>query len=233
MHGPQLRIILGLPLQVHLPKHIQRALLPLRPLPLPLLLQRSHNPPPALAALEPVRLAIVARGDDLRLARPDQRHEGEQLRAHAYHGARGGVGAAGVHDRDAAVVGGEGEGVAAGRECSGVYPAGGVIQELPADGVEGEALTPWSWLRALIHALDEGGEDAGMGVGGARGEEHGVGVPGDGGDGAADGLLDVLGYPPVVLLFEVADGDDAGAGADGELGFGGRPAHEGRGAVDA
>lgn len=72
-----------------------------------------------------------------------------------------------------------------------------------------------------------------MGIGGAGGEEDGVGVPGDGGDGAADGLLDVLGYPPVVLLFEVADGYDAGAGADGEFGFGGGPANKGRGAVDA
>jgi hypothetical protein len=58
-------------------------------------------------------------------------------------------------------------------------------------------------------------------------------VPGDGGDGAADRLLDVLGHPPVVLLFEVADCDDAGAGADGEFGLRGGPADKGRGAVDA
>jgi len=58
-------------------------------------------------------------------------------------------------------------------------------------------------------------------------------VPGDGGDGAADRLLDVLGHPPVVLLLEVADCDDAGAGADCEFGLRGRPADKGRGTVDA
>ena len=43
----------------------------------------------------------------------------------------------------------------------------------------------------------------------------------------------MLGHPPVVLLFEIADCDDGGAGADGELGFRGGPANEGGGAVDA
>ncbi len=72
-----------------------------------------------------------------------------------------------------------------------------------------------------------------MGVGGAGGEEDRVGVPGEGGDGAADGLLEVLGDPPVVLGLEVAHGDEAVARTDGELGLGRGPADEGGGAVDA
>lgn len=43
----------------------------------------------------------------------------------------------------------------------------------------------------------------------------------------------MLGHPPVVFLLEVADGDQAGAGADCELALGGRPADEGGGTVDA
>ena len=58
-------------------------------------------------------------------------------------------------------------------------------------------------------------------------------MPGEGGYGASDGLFEVLGYPPVVFGFEVADCYDAGAGSDCEFLFGGGPADEGGGAVDA
>lgn len=58
-------------------------------------------------------------------------------------------------------------------------------------------------------------------------------MPGEGSDCASDWLLEVLGDPPVVLFFEVADRDYAGAGADGEFALGGRPADEGGSAVDA
>ena len=51
-------------------------------------------------------------------------------------------------------------------------------------------------------------------------------------DGAANRLLDMFRNPPVVFLFEIADGDDAGTGTDSELRFGGGPANEGGGAVD-
>ncbi len=43
----------------------------------------------------------------------------------------------------------------------------------------------------------------------------------------------MLGYPPIILFFEIADRDEAGARTNGEFALGGRPAHEGGGAVDA
>lgn len=232
MRGIQLSIILRLPLQIHLLEHLQRALL-LRDPGTPLRLHRAADLPPGFIALESERLAVVARGDDLGLAVPDQRGEGEELCGDVDHGVRGLVWAGGVDDRDGGVMRGEREGVPRGREGDGVHPPRSVVEVFAADGVEGEALAPDGRLGTLVDALDEAREDAGVRVGGARGEEDRVGVPVERGDGAADGLLEVFGHPPVVFFFEVADRDQPGAGADGEFLLVGRPAHEGGGAIDA
>lgn len=45
-------------------------------------------------------------------------------------------------------------------------------------------------------------------------------------DGASNWLLNMLRYPPVILLLEVADCNDASAGSDGELRLRRRPAYE-------
>lgn len=58
-------------------------------------------------------------------------------------------------------------------------------------------------------------------------------MPRNRGDGALDGLFEMLGDPPIVLLLEVADRYYTGAGSHGELGFGGRPAHKGRRTIDS
>lgn len=58
-------------------------------------------------------------------------------------------------------------------------------------------------------------------------------MPSESCDGAADGFLEVLADPPVVFGLEVADCYYAGAGAYREFRFGGGPADEGGGAVDA
>jgi hypothetical protein len=58
-------------------------------------------------------------------------------------------------------------------------------------------------------------------------------MPVNTGDSAADGLLQVLRHPPVVLLFEVAYSDEAVARADGEFGLIGRPTNKSSSAVDA
>lgn len=230
----QLRVVLDLALQIHLPEHVPGAFLLLTTrLGSGLRLQRANQLPTTLVTLEAVRLAVVACGDDSILAGEEQRLEWQQLRADVQHGLGWGIRGRRVHNRDAAVVRRKGQSVAARAEGHTVHPTSRVVQKLSADGVERQPLAPGRRLRALVDALDEGGEDAGVAVGRAGAEQDAVGVPGDRGDGAADGLLQVLRHPPVVLLLEVANGDDARAAADGELGLRGRPAHAGRGAVDA
>ena len=72
-----------------------------------------------------------------------------------------------------------------------------------------------------------------MAVGTSQSDQDTVGVPGDAGDGAAKGLLQVLGYPPVVLFLKVADGSNPSTASDGELCLVRRPSHTCSGSVDA
>lgn len=72
-----------------------------------------------------------------------------------------------------------------------------------------------------------------MAVCGAGSEKNGVGVPGYTSHGRANGLLNVLRDPPVVFFLKVAYGDQAGAGANSELGLRGGPADTSRSAIDA
>ena len=58
-------------------------------------------------------------------------------------------------------------------------------------------------------------------------------MPVNAGDGGPYGFLEVLGDVPVVLALEVADGDDAGAGAHGEFRLRRGPSHCRGGTIDA
>ena len=234
MNRLELRVVLRLAFQIHLLKHVQSRLLAAGAnTRLPLGFQGPGQLPAALTALEAEGLAVIARRDNLVLGGPDQAHEGQKLGGDADDGPGGLVGLAGVNDGDAAIVGREGQRVPAGREGHRVDPSGGVVHELSADGVEGEPLSPDARRRTTVDTLDEGREHPGVCIGRAGGEENGVRMPGDGGDGAADGLLQVLRDPPVVLLLEVTDGDDAVAGANSELGLARRPPDKGCGTGDS
>ena len=189
--------------------------------------------PARLAALEAESFAIVSSGDDLVFALPNQTLERKHLRGDGEDGRGRLLRTARIDHCDAAVMRRKGETVSARRKRNRVNPASRVVSEFSADGVEGQPLAPHTRLRLAIDPLDEAGEDSSVGVSRAGGEEHGVGVPRDAGNGAANRLLQVLRYPPVILLFKVADGNDAVAGADGELGLRRGPSHKGSGSVDA
>lgn len=51
-------------------------------------------------------------------------------------------------------------------------------------------------------------------------------MPGYGRDCASNRLLDMLGNPPIILLFEIADSNDSRTRSYSEFCLGGRPANE-------
>ena len=57
-------------------------------------------------------------------------------------------------------------------------------------------------------------------------------MPRQRGDGAANGLLQMLGYPPVVFFLEIANGNDSGSRSDCEFLFRRRPSNEGSCTID-
>lgn len=235
MNGFELRIILGFALEVHLPEHVQsRFLAGITAQPRSSLrLQGATDLPALWPAVEAEGLTIVTGSNDLGLSVPDQAHEREQLGTNADDRPWRLVRAAGINNRDAAVVGGKSKSISARGECHGMDPASRVVQVLPAHGVERKPLSPDSRLGPSVDALDEAGEDSGVGVCRAGGKEHRVRMPGHRSDCALDRLLQVLGDPPVIILLEVADGDDPVAGTDGKLGLRRGPADKCRGAVDS
>lgn len=221
MNRLQLRVILGFTLEVHLSEHVQRRLLTLlASADVALGFHGSDKLPASLAALETECLAVITGSNNLVFSLPEQALERQKLSGNAQNGLGGLIRAAGVDNGDAAVMRSKGKSVSAGRKGHRVDPTSRIVQVFSADSVEGQSLAPDTRLGALIDTLDKGGQHSGMGIGGAGCEEHGVGVPGDAGDGAADRLLQVLRNPPVVFLLEVANGNDAVTGAHGKLGLG-------------
>ncbi len=235
MRGIELRIVLDLPLQIHLSEHVQGGLFPCaaahaRP---GLGLDTAHHFPAGLTPTESERLAIVPGSNDLALAVPDQACIRQRLHRDTQHRLRRAVRTTRVDDSNAAVVRRKGQGVTARAERHGVHPSRRIIEVLAAHGVEGQPLAPYAGLGTLVDALDEAREHAGVGVGRPGGQEHTVWVPRQSCHGAADRLFQVFRDPPVVFLFKVADCNEPCAGADGEFLLRGRPADERGGSVDA
>ena len=98
----------------------------------------------------------------------------------------------------------------------GVNP--GTRLDLGTKGLEGELSTEGivSDVVLGVNVLDEGRDDADVRVRGSSRNQNVVRMPGDVQDGRVV-KLDVLRNPPIVVLIEVADSNDLGAGSDGEL----------------
>lgn len=165
----------------------------------------------------------MPRSNKLVLPSPAKRNKWKHLRGDGKHSLRRLVWGGGVDDGHATVVCNERQCITGRRKGDRVNPATRLVCVFAADSVEGDTLSPSSRLGALVDALDERGEDSGVGICGAGGKKDRVWMPGEGEDGRAEGLLDVLGYPPVVLLFKVANGNHTGTGANGEFSLVRRP----------
>jgi len=224
VHGLELRIILDLAFEVHLPKHIQSRLLSGAICAGPSLgFQGAYKMPTAWAPLEPERLAIVASSDYFVFSAPNQAHERKELSGDAYDSTGRLIRTAGVYDGDAAIMSSKGQDISAGRERDGVDPASGVVQELSAHGVERKSLTPHTGGGTAIDTFDEGGEYPSVGVGRPSSKEDGVRMPGDSSNSTSNRLLQMLRNPPVILLLKVTNGNDAVARSYSKLGLGRRP----------
>jgi len=170
--------------------------------------------------LQSVAFAIVPSGNDLTLRSPDKRGEWQELRGHADDSLRRQLRTSRIGNGDGRVVGDKGKRIAGRRKRNVVDPAGRGVQKLAAHGVEGQALAPHARRRPLVDAFDEAAKDARVAVRRARRQQHAVRVPAHARDRRPDRLLQLLRHPPVVLLFEMADGDQPSTRAGGELRFG-------------
>ena len=177
-------------------------------------------------------LAIVSSRDDLRLGGPSERDVGENGASHRDECLGRSTWCRGVNNVDGRIVGYESQSRAGWGEGNVVNPAAIGARELAADGAEGELVTPCRWLGLCVDTLDECRKDICLGVRSASSEEDVVGVPVHSENSRAERLLDVLGYPPVVLLVKRADGDSARTRAYGELVLVRRPLDRGGCAVD-
>merc|ERR1712183_510400 len=124
-----------------------------------------------------------------------------------------------VRHGDGAVVANPGQSTAVAGEADGVDPTPSVLRvgELRHQISHRHPVSPGCGSRFAFDLLDVSGVDADLEVRGAGGEEDVVGVPVQAGHGGLEGLLDVFGHPPVIVLLVVTDRDDLGSAAHSEL----------------
>lgn len=189
--------------------------------------------PARLRATKDDGIAVVASSNDLIFGGPHQRSEGLEGGVQVDDSFGGSIGSRRVDHSDGGVVGNVGQRVSGRREGHVVNPGVGLVGKLTTKMLERQSLSPGGGGGFGVNTLDVAGEDSGVSVRGSGGQQNVVGVPRNAGDCGSDGLLDVLGDPPVVLGLEVAHGNDSRSGSYGKLGSIGRPSHGGGGSVDS
>jgi len=94
-------------------------------------------------------------------------------------------------------------------------------------------LPPRVGLRLVLNLLDVRREDSGFEISRAGRQQVVIGMPVQAGHSGTNGFLDVLAYPPVILLLKVADRNQTSSAAHCELVLLWRPLDTGGSSVDA
>jgi len=119
-----------------------------------------------------------------------------------------------IDEVDGRVVTGISKLVARWRPLYGVYPRASLV--FTKDLTENKLGSKSGVINSLVLSLNGSSKDASLEVTGACEQKDIVWMPVEGENGRFV-LLDVLADPPIVILFEVADGDALGTRGDGEL----------------
>jgi len=141
-----------------------------------------------------------------------------------------GLSTVGVHNCDSGVMAAESQEVTRGRPLDGMNPSIGRI--FGKQLAERKTVSIGGISGLLVHTTNEGGHNSSEVVCGGSGEEDVVGMPVNLQHGGLVSLQ-VLADPPIIVLLEVADGDQLGTRGDGELVLIGAPLDISGGAVDA
>lgn len=184
---------------------------------------------PVLGLVED-RSTVETSSDNLLLVGPDQGSEGQRV------GSDGQESMVAIRLRinkvDRGIMASKGKSVARGGECDRMNPSATATAELATQRVEGQLVAPAGRSRLFIEALDEGRKDTSLHVSRTSSQQDVVGMPVNGQDSAANGLLQVLTGPPVIVLFKVADGNTAGTTGNSKLLLIRRPADKSSSTVD-
>jgi len=168
---------------------------------------------PSSTVGEEVGFAVVSDSHDLGLGGEDNSGEGEDLELET-----GDVSRVEIDHREAGILSNEAQEVSRGREGDILHPRVAVVfRENGSEFLQfslGKAFGGGGSL--LVDSLGPCRNDTAFIVRGSGGHEDVVGMPLDG-ENSAFVLLDVLGDPPVVGFFEIADGNDLGSSSNSEF----------------
>lgn len=182
---------------------------------------------PSSLVLEENRAAVVSDSNNSGWVNVEEVQEGQVL---GLHFSNSGLSvASNVSNIEGRIVSNVAELVSRGRPLDRLNPS--TAFNLKVGFSEGQLISPRSVRNSLVDSLNVSSEHSDLKVTGSGGEKSVVWMPVNLQDSGLV-LLDVLGDPPVIVLFEVADRDAFGSATNSEFVLFRRPLHVGGSTVD-